>query len=818
MDKTASRGRSGRHPPGAPGDSKPADFGQWLKAWRHTNRVSQRELAEALGYDVTYVAKIEGGVRPPTRQFFARLAQVAGTPEEPLLRASADDLSRPPLPCPPDALVGREAELDDVVARLTTGARCVTLVGPPGIGKTRLATEVATQLDAVFLSGAWWVSLVDVVDPDAVVLRVRQELGVANRGEGDPVHGLVERLRGHQALLVLDNFEHVLAARPLVSALAAGAPSLAVLVTSREPLGLVSEHVYPIGPLGCPDLASSPSLTDIGTATAVRLYVARATMADPAFALGPENCEAVARTCAHLDGIPLALVLAAGEARTEGVAGIERRAGQHTGWSPATATDLPPHHRTLDTAISSSWLRLDPGEADLFARLAVFRGGFTRHAAAAVAPSASAEGAPPAAALDALVRKSLVEPRPDALGGPRFELLETIRAFAHGRLRESGALDDARRRHLEYFASMARRAAAGLLGHEQASSLQALALEIDNVRAAFEWAVTTDPVEALGLASSMWRYFLVRDVPAGRRWLERALAAAPAPSPSRAEALAAAGALAWVAGEPELSEACLDEALRLAGDHGVPGVAALAWLNKGALGEQRGTLDEADRCFVEALALYQSLGDDRGRACALIGRGMICRRRGAIDDACEFWTTAVQLFAAVGDRFNQTMAIGNLAWAAEQEGRLDEAFEWLTDCRRMRIALGDARGLASVTADMSRLAYKRGAYEAAIPLAAEALVGFHHLGDRPWAASTIVTLAAALARRGDHRRAVRLLAAAGVLWELMGATPRAEDDALRAEVTELCRQHLQPGEMARAAGAGRAMSLGDVVQFARDHA
>lgn len=818
MDKTASKGAGGTA--GAPGSngSTPADFGRWLQAFRHKQRFSQRSLAEALGYDVTYIAKIEGGARPPTRQFFARLAQVTGVPEQPLLHASADDIARPPLPHPPDIVVGRERELDDVVARLTTGARCVTLVGPPGIGKTRLATEVASRLDGVFLSGVWWVSLVDVVEPDSVVHRVRRELGVANRGEADPVNGLVERLRSHQALLVLDNFEHVIAAGSLVSALVQAAPSLCVLVTSREPLGLVSEHVYPVGPLAYPDLATSPPLEDIISSTAVRLFVARARMADPRFTLSAENCEAVARTCAHLDGIPLALILAAGETRTEGIAGIERLARHHSGWA-SSSVDLPPHHQTLDAAIASSWHRLDPDEARLFARMAVFRGGFTHDAAAAVGEPPNPTERMTARLLDGLTRKSLLEPRPDTLGGVRFDLLETIRAFALDRLVESGEFADARRRHLDFFSVLAESSSRGLLGHEQARSIHVLAEELDNVRAAYEWAVAgNDPAAALRLASSMWRFFLVRDIPAGCTWLDRALEAAPEPTPTRAEGLAAAGALAWVTGNPQMSEALLDEALKLAALHEAHATAALAWLNKGALGEQRDKLDEADRCFVEALRIYESLDDDRGRACALVGRGMIRRRRGEIEAACDCWITAARLFAAVGDRFNQAMALGNLAWAAEQEGRLDEAQEWLGESRRMQIALGDARGLAATTAGLARLAYKARSYDAAASLSLEALVGFQRLGDRPWAAATLVTLAAALARLGNGRRALRLVGAADGLWDLIGSTPRAEDTALRGEVIDACGDRVTSGEAARAIGAGRTMTLDDAVQFAREQA
>lgn len=797
-------------------DKLPIEFGQWLKSWRHATRRTQQALANELGYDKTYIVKIEAGRRPPSRQFLARLAQLPDAARPPGLVSLVDDIARPLLPTPPDRLVGRALEIEDVIARFEEGARCVTLAGPPGIGKTRLALELATRLDSVLRGGAWWVSLVDVSGPDDVVHRVRRELGLPQSPPADSVDSLVKSLRSHQALLVLDNFEHVIGARSMVSVLVAGAPHLMVLVTSRERLGIESEHVYPVHPLPCPELAAKPSLEQVAAADAVALFVARAVMADPAFRLDASNCEAVARTCAHLDGIPLAIVLAAGGIANEGVTGVEMHARHHLGGFVSAVVDLPPHHRTLDVAMARSWELLSPEEADLFARVAVFSGGFTRAAAAAV--NGRPDGAGPksvSAVLDSLARKNLVEARPAAPRGLRYELLDTIRSFGLDRLGECGGLEEVQRRHLDYFTGLARTSAAGLIGREQAQCLQVLADEADNLQAAFDWAEKHAPDDALRLAVSTWRFFLARDIPTGRRWLERALAATRVgPSRERAEAMTAAGALAWVTGHLSESEAYLDCALAMAQHLNAPEIAALAWLNKGALGERRDQWDEADRCFREALRLYESGDDERGRACALVGRGMICRRREELDEACRLWITATQLFASVGDRFNQTMALGNLAWAAEREGRLEEAQDWLAECRRMQIALGDARGLASTTAGLARLAYRRGAYDECARLATDALVAFHRLGDRPWAASTLVSLAAAATRRGRWRPALRLVGAVDALWDLMGATARREDDDLRLEVVTECRHHLSAGETARAVGVGRAMTLEEAVGLA----
>lgn len=795
----------------------------WLKGWRQEHRMSQAALAEALGYDVTYIAKIEGGTRPPSRQFLARLAQVAGAPEEALVYAVSSDLVRPPLPVASDPVVGREKEMAEVMALLSGAPRIVTLVGPPGIGKSRLAMEVAARLDPLLLSGCWWVSLVDVTKASGVVHRVNRELGVANRPEEDPLERLVDRLRGHQALLVLDNFEHVMEARGVVAALGASTRGVVVLVTSREALDLVGEYVYRLAPLplrveGGED-EIDPAAGAAGTGTALELFAVRARMADPEFELTASNVGAVARTCNRLDGIPLSIILAAGAVKTEGVGGLERLAARPLDLPADAIAGLARHHLSLTAAIAGSWDLLEPDEAAFLVRLAVIAGSFDAGAAAAVA----GEGGTGLTGVDrttmrllsSLTRKSLLEVRPDDRDVPRFHLLESIRSFAADRLEVAGAGAEARDRHLDYFARLAAECGAGLTREGQADCARRFAVEFDNIAAAFEFAIVGFPERAVELAASCWRFLLMRDIPTGRDWLARALEAAPSPSSARGHALAGAGALAWVTGHFHEARSLLDAAWQVGDELDLPDVQAMAWLNRGALADQLSMPDEADRCFVAALAIYERMGDDRGRAGALVGRGMVCRRRGDIATATTFWMEGARLFRAVGDRFNQTMALGNLAWAAEQEEQFEEAQEWLIDCRRIQLSLGDARGLATTTSGLARVATKRGALDVAEPLALEALVAYHQLGDRPWAAATLVFLAEVVAGRGGERHAVRLLGAADALWEDMGADPSAEDAERRAAVLGRCAARLTAGEVERSMGAGRSMTTGDAIEFAR---
>ena len=264
----------------------------------------------------------------------------------------------------------------------------------------------------------------------------------------------------------------------------------------------------------------------------------------------------------------------------------------------------------------------------------MFSAGFTTGSAAAVAATAEARSVDVIRQrLDALARKSLLEACPDAPGGPRFEMLETIRAFGRARLEETGRAGDVQRRHAAFFVEFAEDVGRRFTGHDQAQSLESFREEFGNLRIVFEWSLGADPESAIRLAAGLWRLFLVRDLPTGRRWLEQALAASPQPSVPRAIALAGAGACGWITGHLDVAAKCLAEAELLAEDLDAPEVAALAALNEGALAEQQDRLDDADSWFGRALRIYDAAGDRRGRAACLIGMGMICRRRGQLGRA-----------------------------------------------------------------------------------------------------------------------------------------------------------------------------------------
>ena len=782
------------------------EFGRWLQSWRHGRRMTQRQLAAELGYDVTYVVKLEGGTRRPTAPLLARLAQLSGHAVEDFRVPTARD-ARPPLPAPPGPLVGREAQVRALHDEIESGARCITLVGPPGIGKTRLALELARLVEPGLAGGVWWVPLREVRRVEGVAQEIHRRLGLTAAAGVEPVAAVTAYLRHGRCMMVLDNFEHVLDAAPVVERILEATTELSVIVTSREPLGLERERVRPVSPLALPD-AATQSTAVIGASPAVSLFVSRARMARADFALTDANGTDVAEACRRLDGIPLAIVLAAGAVRSTDAAHVAAGVGLHAART-GTAT-LTNHERTLDEAITSSWAPLDESERAMFTGLAVSVGGCTAPAAAAIAGIGDDLGA--LAVLDGLVRKSLVDARPDAPGGPRYDLLETMRAFALDRLAEGGRLDEMRFRHLDHFVAVSVEAGVALIGKGQVQTLAALVADHPNLAAAFEWAIIRRRDDALRLAASLWRYCLIHDIATGQRWLDRSLVACPEPSPDRALALIGAGALAWVTGAFDTSAARLADGRRLAESLDRPDLAALAYVNLGALADQLGKLDDADVAFGQALATCDA-GDSRTRGTALMGQGVVARRRGDIDAACRLWVEASRLFADAGDEFNQAVALSNMALAAEERGLLDEAQEWRAECRRIQVAVGDIRGLAITTASLGRIAARRGRLASARTCQLDALAAFRRVGDLRRAASSLIHLASIVGREQSHHRALRLIGAADAIWDRLG-TPADDDGPLRQKTLAAATRALGDVAASRALAAGRALTLDAAVDLA----
>lgn len=793
-------------------------FGEWLRCWRlgQDPRQTQQDLARALGYDVTYVGKLERGERLPTRQVLARVGQVTGEDLGRFGATGPGDVGRPALPLPSTKLVGRGPDLAAIRGLFAGGARCVTLVGSPGIGKTRLSVEVARRMDSRLAGGSWFVSLIGVPDGDSVGSHLVGELGLGPSPGGDPAEGLAAWFASQSALLVLDNFEHVLSARSIVSDLLGKARNLSILVTSREPLGILWEHVWRVSPLALPP-SERTDPGSVSSAPAVELFTSRARMVAPDFRLSAANSSAVTEACTLLDGVPLAIVIAAGATRSLDASSISARLRRGLGVPGAEIADLPHHHASLDRAIAWSWNLLAEEDRDALADLSVFAGGVTAEAAGKVVSAIVEVGvgdeAPSEAIelLDRLARKSLLEARPDAQSGPRFEMLATVRDFALARLRQSGRHPELWRRYGAYYRRLAARSCSGLTGDGQLRWLAVTTDERVNLEAAFGWALAEEPDAALAMAADLWRYFLIRDPRAGRRWLDASLKAVAAATDDRARALAASAALAWVTGDLDTARSQLDSALGLATELDLDDVVGLVRLNQAALAEQEGRFEDAELCFKLALDAYDALDDPRGRGCALVGLGVLCRARGDVTAAYGFWLDALGLFRVAGDRFLEALALSNVAWAALHEDRLEEAESWYEQCRSIEIALGDARGLANTAAGRGRIAARAGEHRRAWELTAEALASFQRLGDHRRAAETLLDLAGIAGCTGEARLAATLLGVADALWSRVGGARRDDDLATEAEAVERIASVLGADGLDRVRQAGRSVSLDEAV-------
>jgi predicted ATPase len=714
------------------------------------------------------------------------------------VRTAPGGLRSARLPVPPTAIVGREAEAAALRELLVDpGVRLVTLVGPGGIGKTRLALEVATELaeqEGGGFDGVWFVDLAPVTDPGQVPVAVAAALGVRPEGSGPVLDLLADRLQGRRVLLVLDNFEQVLGAGPAVAALLAACPEVTVLVTSRTVLRLRGEREVPVAPLGTP--AGGAAVGAVAGAAAVRLFVARAREVRPDFELTAQNAAAVAELVRRLDGIPLALELAAAQLRMLTPAVLLRRLGDRLDRSldlAAGPVDLPRRQRTLRATVDWSYSLLGPAERALLARLSVFAGAWTLEGADAVGgarTAAGGDGARTAAeaggdldvlgTLSSLVAQSLVSADERAVDEPRFRMLDTVRAYARERLDERGERAATLRRLADYLCAFAAEAGPLLEGPDNREWASRVDDELADLRAMTRWAVSADDARtAIRLTAPLFTY-----------WWSRGLLAQQSEAAEQVAALPSAGRLP-------------------------PDSAALLLWARGMLRIARGDLAGAEPLLRRLVAATAELGDARLRAHALAGLGL-ATGVGATGEARGLLDEAVATFRRIGDRWGLAFALSASGQVALQHGDPAAATalhrEGLAAAERigndfLRAQLLDLLGLdAMATGD---LAEARSRFAAAAELHAGLL-------DQEGSAYCLGGFAAVAFAQGRAEAAARLIGAAKHAREVVGAAVwpgmrplvEAMDAAVRAAVGDA-------GYVA-ALGDGARMRLPDALRYARE--
>jgi excisionase family DNA binding protein len=747
----------------------------------------------------------EGRLGPGVRTF-GSLRPPVGPATRTVLRtpAAVDRRGGAGLPIPVTRLIAREAETEAITRRLVRDdVRLVTLTGPGGVGKTRLALQVAREAASAFADGARFVSLAGVSHPSLLLSTVAGEMGIREAPGRAPAAALAAALRDRSLLLVLGNLEHLTGSTVAtdLAALLQASPALTMLVTSRSPLRLSGEHRFVIPPLALPEPGAMVDVAALSGYGAIALFVERARQARSDFALDSANAGMVLEICRRLDGLPLALELGAAWLRVLPPEALLRRLEHRLPLLVGGAADQPSRLRTMRDAIAWSYDLLSAEEARLFRRLAVFAGGFTLDAAESVAGSresgervggrGSEVGRPAigessgasnhptsVSVLDLLVGlndKSLVQAMEAPRGDPRFRMLETVREYALDRLIASGEEASAREAHAAYYLALAEAAASAAERVGNGDWMRRLMHERANARAALDWfEETAQPAAALRMSGALWHYwYRLGDFAEGRARLERALAAAPAAADpvSRVRALRGAGVLAWQSADYATSRDRLEAALDVSRIRSNRTGAAWTLNSLGCLAATLADREQAKACFDQALAIFEEIDDPIGIAQMTANLGELAERAGEHDLAVERLEAAIARWLGFDDRVGAARAQVVLAQASLARHEPARAVAVLRD------ALTTIRD---------------NDYEQILPMA--------------------LRVAAQLAlHRGDAAAAARWYGAEERVREALGvvsAAPRCDEDA---QAVTTAREALGKAGFAAAWAAGRAASAGQVI-------
>jgi non-specific serine/threonine protein kinase len=682
------------------------------------------------------------------------------------LEADASEAPAAPLPVYLTSFVGRGRQIAQGLA-IMRSARLVTMTGPPGTGKTRLATRLAAELAPEFEDGEVFVALAAIADPALVPPAIALALGVRSTWPRSTLETITAYLRDRHLLLVLDNFEHVLGAAEHVRHLVASCPRLSVLATSRAPLRLSGEREFPIPPLECADPGADPA-GGVATTEASALFVERAAAVQPGFHLDAQNAAAVHDICRRLDGLPLAIELAAARVKVLPPQALLNRLQNRLDLLKSGARDQPSRHQTLRQAIAWSYDLLDAPEQALLRRLAVFAGGQTLEAAEAVA--APPPGSSVLEGLASLIDKNLLRQEAQPDGEPRFAMLETIREFGLERLAEAGEEAAVRRAHRDHYLGVVERASADHGGPQQGAWLDRLGREHDNLRLALDWSHAAGDWDAAErLVVGIWRFWLVRGhLTEARARLQQLLSRSPARSPRRALLLTAAGTLAHNQGDYAAARSFYEESLALSRAEGNELTAAGTLNDLGWLAWRQGDYPAARVLSDEALALHRRLGDRRGAANALNNLGWVTHHEGDYRAAAALHREVLALREQSGDTRGVGFSLASLGWALHQQGESAEAAPILDRAYRLLRDVGERQLFAFATTIRALVRRDTGDPRTALAELDESLRIFRQIGDRWGIAWAQNTSALAWHDLGDAARAEAAAAEALALTREIG--------------------------------------------------
>ncbi len=681
------------------------------------------------------------------------------------------------LPAQATTFIGRQRELEELTKLIRKpDCRLVTLTGPGGVGKTRLSLQAASYLLSFFKGQIFFVDLAPILVPDLVASRIARVFGIKEAPNGSMVESIADQLRGSPTLLILDNFEQIIDAAPVVSQLITSAPQLHIIVTSREVLHIYGEQEYPLSPLALPDLTLDESSSVISGYESVALFLQRAQGSNPNFEIDEANAPILAEICVRLDGLPLAIELAAARVRFYSPQYLLDMLSDSLQTLTGGPRDHVERHQTLRAAIDWSYNLLVRDEKRLFARLAVFKGGRTLEAVDIVCNPQGEFNVP--ALLESLFNKCLIKQSEGPEGEPRFFMLETIQQYARERLRESSETEAYQREHAKYFVDLAERAAPELSGPRQEQWSTRLRYEYDNLRAALTWSLAgADPVlgaRLTGALSEFWYY--EGPISDGEKWIEAALLWRDnVPPGTLAKVLNGAGIMAFARGDSEQGKLWNGEALEIARSHHdkYNWAWALFWLSAHTT-TNPDEYEEGVALCEEAIALYKEIDYKSGLA----------------------WT------------YNQ---IGELTRLSKDYSRAREAYnKSLAICRET----GNRRREAIALLNLSYVALYQGEYEQAEIYALEGLALLRELKLKYHSVIGLAMLAGPIAAQGRAERAAKLLGASESIFERMSVALQAADQVEIDRFIDLTRAQLEPETFELVWSEGRAMSYEQAMEFA----
>ena len=779
-------------------------FGEWLKRQRNGRGLTQEQLAHQIGCAAITVRKIEAEERRPSVQIIERLAEILNIPpneQKRFLRYARGELkyamqdsieetpwhatasTRTNLPAGVTALIGRESELVEIRAYLMRAeVRLVTLIGPPGIGKTRLSIEAAGQSFSDFPDGVFFVALAPLEDPSLIAFTTLQALGYVESKKLPADKQLLEGIGDKRMLIVLDNCEHLVQeAATFAAGFLSACPRLKIITTSRESLHILGEWLYTVPPLELPDENSPMDVESAAHYPALTLFTERARTVQSDFALTAENIKTVSTICAQLDGLPLVIELIAAQLRLLSPQSLLERLNDRFILSAEGARNASARQISLRQAIGWSYDSLTPDEQKLFAYLSVFSRGFTLPAAESIFSRHFAVKSV-SDLVASLLDKSLLQRSSDSRSEVRLTMLVTIHHFALERFRQMSEEIEIRNAHLAYFLDLAGQTDKEIHGPNQLEWINRAENELDNFRAAIGWALESQNADAgLRLASKLSFFLFVHGyLRESIGWLERSLAQSHG-----------------------VSAASKAEALR--------------WLGSMVGYDGRNEYDRSSLLLEESLILYRELEDNAGTAWVLTLLGINALYRGEYAKATKLLGESLALRQELGDPWSIAQTLQNFVSLAMQRGDYVNAKKYSGDTLALFQRAGDPRGIARQLTDLGEIAHREGDFARATTLLTQALSQLWQLRDQFSVAFVLESLASLAYSQGNPERSARLFGAAEALREVIGTPLQAFDRLDYEQNVGSVRKNLDEMTFTRTWAEGRVLTLEQVVAYALEN-